>query len=62
MQSNRNSFSGDVILDSVSMAYRDEDTILDQIYVKQIHLSFLAIYLDVCQFHPKYRKQIFWNL
>ena len=30
MQSDRNRFCGDVVLDSI--AYRDEDIILDQIY------------------------------
>ena len=32
MQSDRNSFCGDVVLDSFNMAYRDEDSILYQIY------------------------------
>ena len=32
MQSDRNSFGEDVVLDSVDMAYREEDSILDQIY------------------------------
>ena len=30
MQSDGNSFWGDVVLDSFDMAYRDEDNILDQ--------------------------------
>ena len=29
-------FDGDVVLDRVNMAFRDEDNILDQIYEKQI--------------------------
>ena len=36
MQSDRNSFGGDVVLDSFNMSYRDEDSILDQKYEKQI--------------------------
>ena len=40
MQSDWNSFRGDVVLDSVNVAYRDEDSILDQIYLKQIFLDF----------------------
>ena len=31
MQSDRNTFCGDVVLDSVNMAFRDEDNFLDQI-------------------------------
>ena len=36
MQSDGNSFRGDVVLDSCNMSYRDEDNILDQKYEKQI--------------------------
>ena len=36
MQSDRNRFSGDVVLDSVYMSYREEDSISDQKYEKQI--------------------------
>ena len=36
MQSDGNSFCGDVVLDSFDMAYRDKDSILDQQYVKLI--------------------------
>ena len=36
MQSDRNNFYGDVVLDSFNKASRDEDYILDQIYKKQI--------------------------
>ena len=32
MQSDRNSFCGDVVLDSFNMVYRDEDSILYQKY------------------------------
>ena len=35
-----NSFLGDVVLDSVNMAYGDEDSILDRIYEKQTFLNF----------------------
>ena len=33
MQSDGNSFCGDIVLDSFNKAYRDEDNILDQIYL-----------------------------
>ena len=36
MQSDGNSLSGDVVLDSFNMLYRDEDSILYQKYGKQI--------------------------
>ena len=36
MQSDGNSFCGDVVLDSFNMEYSDEDSILDKKYVKQI--------------------------
>ena len=36
MQSNGNSFIGDVIVDSFNILYRDEDSILNQKYDKQI--------------------------
>ena len=36
MQSDGNTFCGDVVLDSFDMAYRDEDNILYQKYEKQI--------------------------
>ena len=36
MQSDGNSFCGDVVLDSFNKAYRDKDTILDQKYEKRI--------------------------
>ena len=35
MQSDGNSFCGDVVMDSVHTASRDKDNILDQIYKKQ---------------------------
>ena len=34
MQSDGNSFCGNVVLDSFNKAYRNEDSILDQIYVR----------------------------
>ena len=43
MQSDENSFWGDVVLESFSMAYRDEGSILDQKYEKQI---FCVLYYD----------------
>ena len=36
MQSDGNSFCGDVVMDSFNTSYRDEDSILDQKYEKQI--------------------------
>ena len=36
MHSDVNSFFGDVVLDSFNMSYRDEDSILDLEYEKQI--------------------------
>ena len=33
IQSDRNIFCGDVVLDSVNMASRDEGSILDQLYI-----------------------------
>jgi len=36
MQSDGNSFYGDVVLDSFNMVYIDEDSILDERYVKRI--------------------------
>ena len=43
MQSDGNSFIGDVVLDSFNMSNRDEDSILDQKYEKQI---FCALYFE----------------
>ena len=39
MQSDGNRFCGDVVLDSFSMSYRDQDSILDQKYEMQISLD-----------------------
>ena len=36
MQSDGNSFCGDVVLDSFNMKYSDEDSILNKKYEKQI--------------------------
>ena len=36
MQSNGDSFCGDVVLDSFNISYRDKDSISDQKYEKQI--------------------------
>ena len=36
MQSDGNSFCGDVVLDSFNTVYRDDDSILEQKYEKQI--------------------------
>ena len=43
MQSDGNSFCGDVVLDSFNKASRDEDNILDQIYKKQKCLDFYYV-------------------
>ena len=40
MESDGNSSGGDVVLESVNMASRDEDSILYQIYEKQIFSNF----------------------
>ena len=48
MQSDRNNFCGDVILDSVNMVFKDEDSISDQIYEKQIYIRIFI------------RKSIIW--
>ena len=44
MQSDEKSFFGDVVLDSFDMSYRDEDSIIDQKYEKQI---FWALYYEL---------------
>ena len=36
MQSDGNNFCGDVVSDGFNMSYRDEDSILEQKYEKQI--------------------------
>ena len=44
MQTDRNSFCGDVVLDSFNMSYRDGESILDQIYTKNdVQLIFMMI-------------------
>ena len=48
MQSNRRFFLGDVVLDSVNMAYREEDRIFDQIYHKQIVSVFNVVFIPRC--------------
>ena len=40
MQSDGNSFCGDVVLGSFNISYRDEDSILEQKYEKQISWDF----------------------
>ena len=41
MQSDRNSFGGDVALVSFNIAYRDKDNILDQIYKNKHFWTFI---------------------
>ena len=48
MQSDGNSFHGDVILKSFNKAFRDKDSILDQIYEKRI---FRDLYYDDFNFN-----------
>ena len=44
MQSDRNSFCGDDVLESFNMAYRDKDIILDQIYQsKYVRIIYIMI-------------------
>ena len=40
-QSKSNSFWGDVVFDSVNMAYSDEDSIIDQIYSSKYFRTFI---------------------
>ena len=44
MHSDGNSLGGDVILDGFNMAYKDEDNILDQIYVWKENLFGLSFW------------------
>ena len=45
MQSNGNSFCGDVIFDSFNKAFRDEDNILDQMYEHKYVRIFIMMIL-----------------
>ena len=47
MKSDGNRFFGDVVLDSVNMEYRDEDSNSDQIYENQI---FSVLYYEDLKF------------
>ena len=49
IKSDRNSFCEDVVSDSFSMAYRDEDIILDRIYV-YIQSNFFWIFIMTTNF------------
>ena len=50
MQSDGNSFCGDVVLNSFNKVYRDEDNILDQVYKwKYVRMIFIMMIL-----HEKY--------
>ena len=51
-----NWFWGDVVLVSSNMTYRDENSIIDQIYQKQI---FLDVYYEDLKFKNDWRKSIF---
>ena len=52
MQSDGNSFLGDVVLDSFNKASRDEDSILDQIYRKSTKPKFnellVVVFPKIC--------------
>ena len=50
MQSDGNSFYGDIVLGSVQIVYRDEDSILYQIYEKQIFIILLLLILKRLKF------------
>ena len=56
MQSDEKSFFGDVVLDSFDMSYRDEDSIIDQKYEKQI---FCALIMKILNFRRDRRKCIY---
>ena len=45
MQSDGNSFCGDVVLNSFNKSSRDEDNILDQVYQSKYVLIFIMIIL-----------------
>ena len=46
-QSYANSFWGDIVLDSFNNVSRDEDNILDQIYIEQMCLDFYYEDLEI---------------
>ena len=55
MQSNGNSISGDVVLDSFNRAYLDEFNIWDQIYKnKYVRIIFMTILILLTQFKNAY--------
>ena len=59
MQSDWNSFCGDVVLNSFNMAYRDEDRISYQNYEK---LIFWDLYYKILNFKSDLRKYIFKDI
>ena len=54
MKSEGNSFGEDGVLESVNMEYRGVDSILDQIYEKQIFLD--LYYEDFQKFKKRFKK------
>ena len=46
MQSDGNSFCGNVVLDGFTEAYRDEDNILDQIYKSKLCSEYFHEYFN----------------
>ena len=53
MQSDGNSFIGDVVLETFNMSYRDKDSMLDQKYKKKI---FCALYYKDLKFLKGMKK------
>ena len=52
MQSDENSFCGDVVLNSFIKAYRDEHNILDQVYESKyvrIYIMMILIFYDIIE-------------
>ena len=56
MQSDGNSFSWDVVLDSFNMVYSDEDSILEQTYEKRIFRIYI---IKILNFKSDWRICIF---
>ena len=58
MQSDGNRFCWNVVLDSLNMAYRHEDSVLDQNYEKQKSRNACLLFV-ICYFKSDWRKCIF---
>ena len=57
MQSDGNSFCGDVVLGSFNSSYRDEDSILEQRYEKQISWDIFKV-IEENAYLKKYSTQL----